>query len=131
MCTAGTQGKDTQQCARQGETKTVQIADLVEPQRQISSDWHIHERTPKKSGGKVGGSPPVDGGDPGTHGGALLDVLAVQRYVQPLAFLFLVDAQANGHIDDLEDRVADDEAVNNGRHYGFRLREDASGLTAI
>src|ERR1700682_4861087 len=58
MGTAGTQGKDTQQCARQGETKTVQVADFLEAQGQISSHWHMHERAPLKSGGKVGGSPP-------------------------------------------------------------------------
>src|ERR1700731_920089 len=87
----------------------------------------LHKRVVARSGGLR----PWTAETLRTHGGALLDVLAVQRYVQPLAFLFLVDAQANGHIDDLEDRVADDEAVNHGRHYGFRLREDASGLTAI
>jgi len=61
----------------------------------------------------------VDGGDPGINGAALLDVLAVQRYVEPFPFLVFVDPQSNGHVDDFEDDVADDEAVNNGPSTAF------------
>ena len=73
----------------------------------------------------------MDGGDPGINGAALLDVLAVQRYVEPFPFLVFVDPQSNGHIDDFEDDVADDEAVNNGRQHGLQLREDIPGQAAI
>ena len=50
---------------------------------------------------------------------ALLDVLAVQRYVQSFPLVFFADAQADGHIDDFENEVADDEAVDQGGEHGF------------
>src|SRR4030095_626146 len=45
----------------------------------------------------------------------LLDVLPMQRNIQPLALLLFGHAQADGHIDDLQDDVANDEAINQSR----------------
>src|SRR2546422_749783 len=67
----------------------------------------------------------------GISEGALLDVLAVQGYVEPLPFLVLGDPQSNGHIDDFEDEVADNKAVDQGGEHAFQLRDDTSGLSTI
>src|SRR2546430_3425795 len=77
------------------------------------------------------GSPPQAAETLRILAGALLDVLAVQRYVEPFALLFFADPQSNGHIDDFEDDVADDEAVDQGGEHAFQLGEDASGLATI
>src|SRR5438132_8538784 len=55
----------------------------------------------------------------------------MQRYVEPLPFLVLGDPQSNGHIDDFEDEVADNKAVDQGGEHAFELRDDTSGLSAI
>src|SRR6184192_4690780 len=57
---------------------------------------------------------------------ALLDVLAMQRYVEPFPLLFFGDPQSDGHIDDFEDEVADHEAVDQGGEHALQLRDDAS-----
>src|SRR3979490_1107481 len=77
------------------------------------------------------GSPPEGAEALGILAGALFDVLAVQRYVEPFPLYFFADPHSNGHIDDFEDDVADDEAVDQGREHAFQLRDDASGLAAI
>src|ERR1700704_4653066 len=77
------------------------------------------------------GSPPQAAETLGILAGALFDVLAVQRYVEPFPLLFFADPQSNGHIDDFEDDVADDEAVDQGGEYTFQLRDDASGQATI
>src|SRR6266567_1204159 len=51
----------------------------------------------------------------------LLHALSMETYIEALALLFLGNAQADDHIDDLEDDEASDAAHDQRRHDGAEL----------
>ena len=53
----------------------------------------------------------------------LLEAFSMQGYIQPLAFLFLGNAQPNGHIDDLQDHPARNKTVHDGKGHAFELNQ--------
>src|SRR5260370_19279205 len=54
----------------------------------------------------------------------LLHPLAVKTYVETLALLFFGDAQADNHVDDLEDNETADPRVHQGRAYRAELHKE-------
>src|SRR6202790_4345999 len=55
---------------------------------------------------------------------SLLHPLAVKTYVETLALLFFGDAQADNHVDDLEDDVTADPRVHQGRANRAELHKE-------